>query len=234
MEINKAKVLITGGTSGLGYETAKLLKDHGATVTICGRHKERLEKACKELDVFGKQTDVANEKEIVDLVAFAIDKMNGLNVLINNAGIGTFAALTELTTADFKTIWETNVLGAMVAGREAAKHFVKVNTGNIINIASTAGHKGFAKGSAYCSSKFALVGLTECWRAELRKNNVRIMMVNPSEVITEFAGNIPEESKNTESKLKPIEIAHTILSMLQMNDIGFITEATVWATNPQS
>lgn len=234
MNISEAKVLITGGTSGLGYATAKLLKEQGATVTICGRDKNKLDKACKELDVFGQQTDVANESEIVSLVAFAIEKMHGLNVLVNNAGIGTFSSLAELTSEDFKNIWETNVLGAMVAGRETAKHFIKENTGNIINIASTAGHKGFANGSAYCSSKFALVGLTECWRAELRKHNVRVMMVNPSEVITEFGGNIPEESKNTDSKLKPIEIAHTILSMLQMNDVGFITEATVWATNPQS
>lgn len=234
MNIKDAKVLITGGTSGLGYATAKLLKEQGATVTICGRNESKLNKACKELDVFGKQTDVSNEKELIDLVSFAIEKMNGLNVLVNNAGIGTFAPLATLKSEDFKNIWETNVFGAMVAGREAAKHFIKENTGNIINIASTAGHKGFANGSAYCSSKFALVGLTECWRAELRKHNVRVMMVNPSEVITEFGGNIPEESKDTESKLKPIEIAHTIVSMLQMNDVGFITEATVWATNPQS
>lgn len=232
MNIKEAKVLITGGTSGLGYATAKLLKEQGATVTICGRDKNKLDKACKELDVFGEQTDVSKENEIISLVSFAIDKMNGLNVLINNAGIGTFAPLTELKSEDFKNIWEINVLGAMVAGREAAKHFIKENTGNIINIASTAGHKGFANGSAYCSSKFALVGLTECWRAELRKHNVRVMMVNPSEVITEFGGGKIEDKKETENKLKPLEIAHTIVSMLQMNDVGFITDATVWATNP--
>jgi 3-oxoacyl-[acyl-carrier protein] reductase len=232
MKINEAKVLITGGTSGIGYETAKHLKSLGALVTICGRDESKLKNAMEELDVFGKRTDVAAEQEVIDLVAFAKEKMGGLNVLVNNAGIGSFAPLAEINSEDFKKIWETNVLGAMVAGREAATHFIKENTGNIINIASTAGHKGFANGSAYCSSKFALVGLTECWRAELRKYNVRVMMVNPSEVVTEFGGSKPEERENIGRKLKPTEIAHTIVSMLQMNDVGFITDATVWATNP--
>ena len=112
------------------------------------------------------------------------------------------------------------------------KHFIAQNTGNIINISSTAGQKGFANGSAYAASKFALSGLTECWRAELRKSNIRVMQINPSEVVTDFGKNVGWDHGDVERKLKASEIAHVALAMLSMNDIGFITDASVWATNP--
>jgi 3-oxoacyl-[acyl-carrier protein] reductase len=127
------------------------------------------------------------------------------------------------------------VLGATLAARESARHFVAHGGGNIVNIASTAGSRGYAGGSAYCSSKFALSGLTECWRAELRTKNVRVMQVNPSEVLTDFsvnAGRAPRPGNNP-TKLQADDIAHTVASMLELDDRGFVTEATVWATNPR-
>lgn len=232
MNINEAKVLITGGTSGIGYATALLLKTHGAQVVICGRHQDTVEKASKELGVFGFKTDVSNESETEQLFDFAIKNMGGLNVLINNAGLGEFSPLVETSSEDFKRIWEINVLGAFLAGKLAAKHFIGQNTGNIINISSSAGKRGFANGSAYVASKFALSGLTECWRAELRPHNVRVMQINPSEVVTDFAEKLGNTYKNTDHKLKASEISHVIHAMLSMNDVGFITEASVWATNP--
>ena len=107
-------------------------------------------------------------------------------------------------------------------------------SGNIINISSTAGKKGFAYGTAYAATKFALKGMTECWQAELRKYNVRVMLVNPSEVQTEFsvnAGNGEREFNPT--KLLSEDIAHAVISALEMEDRGFITELTVFATNPK-
>lgn len=232
MDITKAKILITGGSSGLGYDAAKLLRQQGAQVVICGRNEGTIQQAAKELDVVGFKADVANEADVEQLFEFAINTMGGLNVLINNAGIGYFAPLTETTVEGFTNIWEINVKGAFLCGKQAAKYFVTQNTGNIINISSTAGSKGFANGSAYVASKFALSGLTECWRAELRKYNVRVMQVNPSEVITDFGNKLGNVPKDVERKLKPSEISHVISNMLSMNDVGFITDATVWATNP--
>lgn len=128
-----------------------------------------------------------------------------------------------------------NVTGAMITARECAKHFVKNNYGNIINISSTAGRSGFAQGTAYSASKFALSSMTECWRAELRKYNIRVMQVNPSEVQTNFVLNSGREAKqHNATKLEASEIAFTILAMLQMHDKGFITEATIFATNPMN
>lgn len=232
MDIKNAKVLVTGGSTGIGYETARILKEAGAQVVICGRNETAINNAAKELGVFGFKADVASEDDVNALFAFTIDKLGGLNTLVNNAGIGYMAPLVETTAEDFTKIWETNVRGAFFAGKAAAKYFISQNTGNIINISSTAGQKGFANGSAYVASKFALSGLTECWRAELRKNNIRVMQVNPSEVITEFGSKLGYEHSNVDHKLKPTEIAHVIVSMLAMNDVGFITDASVWATNP--
>ena len=233
MEISKAKVLITGGSSGIGYETAKLLRSQGAEVVICGRNEESILKAAKELDVHGFKADVPNEADVQALFDFTLKTLGGLNVLVNNAGLGYFAPLVSTSIDEFQSIWDVNVKGLVLCGQAAARHFVSENTGNIINISSSAGLKGFANGTAYVATKFAVTGITECWRAELRKNNVRVMQVNPSEVITDFGVKLGHTPKNIDSKLKPSEIAHVIHSMLSMNDVGFITDATVWATNPQ-
>lgn len=232
MKISDIKAIVTGGNSGIGYEIAKQLRAGGALVTICGQDQTTINSSCTELDLFGKKTDVSDEREVQALVDFAVEKMCGLNVLVNNAGVGYMAPLTETDVDAFTKIWEINVKGAMLVARACAIHFVQENTGNIINIASTAGSKGFAGGSAYCSSKFALSALTECWRAELRKNNVRVMQINPSEVVTPFMDEEKKERINPEKKLKPAHIAHAALAMLSMDDVGFITDTTVWASNP--
>jgi len=232
MDLNTAKVIITGGSTGIGYETARQLISKGAKVVICSRNKSQIEKAAQEIGAIGIQADISNEDEVKALFKKANEQLGGLNVLINNAGIGYLAPLTETSEADFSRIWETNVKGAFLVGKEAANYFIAQNEGNIINIASTARQKGFATGTAYCASKFAVSAMTECWRAELRKNNIRVMQVNPSEVVTPFGAKLGYEAQNVDSKLKPSEIAHTIVSMLEMDNVGFITDATVWATNP--
>jgi 3-oxoacyl-[acyl-carrier protein] reductase len=128
----------------------------------------------------------------------------------------------------------TNVTGAMLMAREAAKHFVARKSGNIINIGSTAGVRGAAKGTAYYGSKFALRGMTECWRAELRQHNIRVMLVNPSEVLTDFyaTAGLPQDKENV-TKLQGGDIAHAVRSALEMDDRGFMIELTVFATNPK-
>ncbi len=234
MNLKDAKVLVTGGTSGIGYETAKLLIAEGAVVAICGRDEIRTAIAAQEIGATPIQCDVRNEKDVRRMVSTAIDVFGGFNVVVNNAAYGIFGALVDIETSKFDDIWETNVRGAMLVGRECAKHFVKQQTGNIINISSTAGLNGFAGGTAYVASKFALKGMTECWRAELRPHNIRVMLVNPSEVQTNFVVNSGRDARpHSNSKLEAEEIAHTIISMLKMNDRGFITEATVFATNPK-
>ncbi len=235
MKLETAKVLITGGNTGLGFATAKLLKEKGAAVVITGRNPETLAQAAKELNVKAIQADVSHEQEVIKMVKEAHEHLGGLNVLINNAGFGYFKSLTEMDREGFERVFATNVTGAMLAGRECAKIFTAQQNGNIINIASTAGRAGFAMGTAYAASKFALAGMTECWRAELRPHNVRVMLVNPSEVQTGFSENAGRDARPfNPTKLQAEDIAHTICSLLQLDDRAFVTEATVWATNPKN
>ena len=234
MNIDQAKVLITGGTTGIGYETAKLLRAQGASVVICGRNEDTVKSAAAELDVFGIKADVDNVEEIEAMFTFAIEKMGGLNVLINNAGLGHIGSLLDTTLEDFTNIWITNTRSIFVCGQLAARHFIQQNEGNIINIASMAAVNGFANGSAYSSSKAAITGLTNSWRAELRKFNIRVTQINPSEVISSFSEKIGYTSSAPESKLKGLEIAQVIVSTLALNGVAMIPEINVWATNPGS
>lgn len=229
MKIDSVRALVTGGSSGIGREIARGIIERGGKAVICGRDVAKLEAAAKEIGAVAVAADVAVESEAVQLVKRTIDVFGGeYDVLVNNAGFGTFAPLVETSLDEMQRIFATNVFGAMVVARESARHFVSRQSGNIINISSSAGRRGYAGGTAYAASKFALSGMTECWRAELRKSNVRVMQIDPSEVQTEFFRGRPY----SERKLRASEIAHAALAMLEMDDRGFITELAVWATNP--
>ncbi|MFZ2492781.1 MAG: SDR family oxidoreductase [Thermoanaerobaculia bacterium] len=228
MKIEDVRALVTGGSSGIGREVADQLIKRGAKVVICGRDAAKVEQSAKEIGAIGIAADVSVEEQAVRLVRESVERLGGYNVLVNNAGFGSFAPLVDTTLDDMQRMFATNVFGAMVVARESARWFVKQSRGNIVNISSSAGRRGFAGGTAYVASKFALSGMTECWRAELRKSNVRVMQIDPSEVQTEFFSGRPF----SERKLRSIEIAHAAIAMLEMDDRGFITELAVWATNP--
>ncbi|HET7553485.1 MAG TPA: SDR family oxidoreductase [Gemmatimonadaceae bacterium] len=233
MNLETAKVLVTGGSSGIGLATAKHLAAAGARVAICGRRARTIEAAARASGALPIVADVSREDDVTRLVETVVRELGGYDTLINNAGFGRFAPLLETTIDDFRSVWETNVLGAMLAARESTRHFVAQRRGNIVNVASTSGQRGGANGSAYASSKFALAGLTQVWRAELRQYNVRVMQINPSEVLTEFRANSGRAGQaENPTKLHADDIAQVIASMLALEDRGFITDATVWATNP--
>jgi 3-oxoacyl-[acyl-carrier protein] reductase len=234
VDLKNAAVLVTGGSCGIGLETARILRQRGARVAVCARHKEMLEAAAKEIDALPIVADVSKEDDVQRMIGEVVKEFSDYNVLINNAGFGAFAPLVELSSEEFFHVWQTNVLGAMVVARESAKHFIGRSYGNIVNLSSTAGQRGFANGTAYCSSKFAVQAMTECWRAELRQHNIRVMQVNPSEVLTNFGEDEASQGKaDNPSKLHAQDIAQLIASMLEIDDRGFVTDSTIWATNPK-
>lgn len=232
MDIKDKVVLVTGGNSGLGKETAILLKNSGAKVIITGRNHDKTKKVADDNGLTPFDCDVTNDKQINNLFSFIKDEYGRLDVLVNNAGIGKRKALEEITREDMREVYEVNVLGATIMAQNAAEMMRKQQSGDIINIASTASLKGYPTGSIYSSSKFALRSLTQCWQGELRKDNIRVIQVNPSEVPTAFGVEDRNEKPLEEKKLTPMEIAHTIKSVIEMDKRGYIPEVTVHATNP--
>lgn len=232
MNLKDAKILLTGGSSGLGKAMAEVLTEAGAKVLITGRNAEKVAKVAQEIGCLGLAFDVADYDVLASKAAESVKQLGGIDVLINNAGIGEFPALGEIKLEHFERVFSINVFGLTLLTQEILPHFKKQGSGHIINIASTAALKGFAKGSIYSASKFALRSLTQCWQAELRPLNIRVLQVNPSEVPTAFFNTNREEKPNEDHKLTPTEIAYSIKSVLEMDDRGMIPELSVWATNP--
>jgi 3-oxoacyl-[acyl-carrier protein] reductase len=234
MDLKSAAVLVTGGSCGIGFETARLLRERGARVAICARHEGPLNAAAEQLGAVPIVADVGREDDVTRMIQQVIKEFDDYNVLVNNAGFGAFTPLIELSSEELLRVWQTNVLGSMLCARESARHFISRSYGNIINISSTAGQKGVANGTAYCSTKFAVGAMTECWRAELRQHNIRVMQVNPSEVQTNF-GAVESSTPKPQNPTKLIapDIAELIAAMLETPDRGFVTDTTIWATNPK-
>lgn len=232
MKLKDKKILLTGGSSGIGKATAIDLIQAGAQVVITGRDEEKLMQTAKEIGAIPLAFDVSEYETIPEKVAEAVAKLGGLDVLINNAGIGNFDLLDNLTIHQFENIYSVNVFGLALLTQEVVKYFKARDRGDIVNIASMAATKGFSHGTVYASSKFALRGMTQCWQQELRKHNIRVMLINPSEVPTAFNQEDRTERDDIEGKLTSKEIAHTVRFALEMDDRGFIPELSVWATNP--
>ena len=233
MNLEDATAVVTGGSSGIGRAIAHALIAAGARVAITGRQQDRLTQAARELGAHPIQADVSRELDVQRTMKEVLQTFGHLDILVNNAGSGFFKPLVDMELAGFERTFATNVTGAMLMGREAARHFVGRNKGHIVNIGSTASHRGAPNGSAYYASKFALRGMTECWRAELRKHNIRVFLVNPSEVVTNFGAAAGFDQKDNATKLRAEDIGQAVKAVLEMNDRGFTTELTVFATNPQ-
>lgn len=224
--------IITGGSSGLGKAFAHELKINFADVVITGRDKDKLKKVAEELGCSYFHADVTKDEDIDALIDFTLKKYNRLDGLINNAGIGGWSPIEELTREKMREVYEVNVFGAAIMGAKVAEIFKNQKFGTIVNIASTASLKGYKNGSIYASSKFALRGLTQCWQAELRPFNIRVIQINPSEVPTAFGASDRVERELEENKLSPKEIADVLISSLKMDERGFVPEVSVFATNP--
>jgi 3-oxoacyl-[acyl-carrier protein] reductase len=232
MDLDGKKALVTGGSEGIGRAIAAALVAEGCDVTITGRRRAPLEAAAREVGAGWIAGDVGREEDAARTVREFVARHGRIDILVNNAGFGAFAPLVDTALGRMEEVFRTNVFGAFLMAREAARHFVAQGSGNLVNISSTAGLRGFPGGTAYASSKFALRGMTECWREELRRHGVRVLLVNPSEVVTGFAGKSGRAQDPSPRKLRPKEVADAVVGALRLDDRGFVPELSVWATNP--
>ena len=233
MKLKNKNILITGGTSGIGRRTAEVLASKGANVLVTGRSPEKLDRMKEKSNILSLQFDLSKSSEIPNKAKECLNLFSGqIDVLINNAGIGDFGPVDELDMTTFLQVFNTNVFGLALLTKELVSVMKNQNEGTIINIGSSASIRGFKNGSVYSASKFAVRALSQCWQAELRPYNIRVCQVNPSEVTTAFAQKNRKERAEIDNKLAPEEIAHTIVSILEMRNKGFVPEVNIWATNP--
>lgn len=233
MNLKGKNVIVTGGSLGIGKETAKALVEKGANVLITGRSEDRLLKAKLYCNAETIEFDISDFDNIPKFAKECLSILeNRVDVLINNAGIGVRSSIEELNIDDFLKVFNVNVFGLSLFTKEIVPLMKENKSGTIINIGSTASLKGYQTGSIYSASKFAVRCLSQCWQAELRPFNIRVCQVNPSEVTTAFGNTSRIERPEVHNKLTPKEVSHSIVSAIEMDNRGFINELNIWATNP--
>ena len=233
MNVHGKNIIITGGSLGIGKETAFQLLKKGANVLVTGRSIDRLQNAFINSNAKLISFDMSDIDNLNLNAQRCLDIFNGnVDVLINNAGIGVRKSIDKLTFNDFLNVYNVNVFGLSLFTKEIVKVMKIQKKGTIINIGSTASLKGYKEGSIYASSKFALRCLSQCWQSELRPYNIRVCQINPSEVTTAFGSLERVEREDVHNKLTSKEIAHSIISAIEMDERGFINELNIWATNP--
>jgi 3-oxoacyl-[acyl-carrier protein] reductase len=221
--------LVTGGSRGIGRAIAFRLASLGASVAICGRDRTALAKSADGLAksgtrVFFKVTDVTSSSQIAELVAAAETALGPISILVNNAGVGLFGPAHEKTEADWDHVLDTNLKSVFLVTRAVAPSMIRRGAGDIINISSLAGKNTFAGGGIYCASKWGLMGLTGCMAEDLRNHGIRVSVICPGSVATEFSGHSPKDPSKV---LCPEDVAHAVEAIVTQGPGSFLSEMHV-------
>jgi len=215
----KGKVaVVTGGSRGIGYCIAERLLQEGANVYICGRDAQILKKSLENLraqsggQIEGMAVDVSRYEECRKLVRTAAERFGGIDLLVNNAGIGIMKPVDQLTPAEWDATIHTNLSGVFYCCREAIPVMRQRGGGYIFNISSLAGVNPFAGGSAYNASKFGLNGFSEAMMQDVRYDGIRVSYIMPGSVDTDFGG-APGERPRQSWKLTGGDIAKAVVDL---------------------
>ncbi len=235
--ITGKNALVTGAGKGIGRAIALALAQEGVNVALLARTESQVQEVAKEVEARGVKAlslaaDVADRAAVEAAVAQTEATLGTIDILINNAGIGTFAKLVDMAPAEWEHIIQVNLMGTYYTTRAVLPGMIARETGDIINISSTAGLRGAATTSAYSASKFAVMGLTESLMQEVRKHNIRVSALTPSTVATELAISNKLTNGNPDKVMQPEDLAEFIVSQLKLNRRIFIKEAGMWSTNP--
>jgi 3-oxoacyl-[acyl-carrier protein] reductase len=229
--------LVTGATRGIGRAIAKMLLEEGAQVAICGRQQSAVDQAVTDLysetggKVAGKAADVRNHEDIAGLFRFVDTHFGGLDVLVNNAGVGVFQSVSDLSVEDWQATLDTNLSGVFYCCREAFPRFQIRGGGYIVNISSLAGKNAFAGGSAYNASKFGLNGFTEAMMLDKRNDNVRVSYIMPGSVATDFSGHGTDSGSDW--KIHSEDIAEIVRTLLKIPERTLISRVEVRPSKPK-
>jgi len=194
-EVRDARILITGASRGIGEAAAVELARRGARLAIAARSESALQRVARRLNTNGSEvhvipTDVSKEAEVRAMVASAEEALGGLDVLVNNAGLGLSGPVKDIKPEDFRYIIEVNVVAALVATQAALPAMLRRKAGHIVNVGSVASHIATPKLGGYSASKFALKALSDAMRMELRSRGIKVSLICPGLIKTEFVANV--------------------------------------------
>lgn len=229
--------LITGAGRGIGRATALAFAKEGINVGLVGRTLENLQKVAEELKAYDVKVamataDVANLESITAAVESIRAELGAIDILVNNAGISKFGKFLELSPEDWTNIVDVNLKGVYYTTRAVLPEMIERQTGDIINISSTAGQKGAPITSAYSASKAAVIGMSESLMLEVRKHNIRVVTLTPSTVATDMAVELQLTDGNPEKVMQAEDLADLMVAQLKLHPRVVLKHAGLWSTNP--
>ena len=211
--------LVSGGTKGIGEAIVRDLLEAGFKVAFTARSAQDVASLEKELShgatgrVLGLEADVRSPEGCQAVVERLVNEFGGLDVLVNNAGVGRFAPIQEMSLEDWHVQIDTNLSGVFFLSRAAIPHLKRSSDAWVLNIGSLAGRNPFAGGAAYNASKFGRLGMTEAMMLDLRYEGIRVSLIMPGSVDTGFGGR--PEGKKTGWALTPEDVSRAVLDLLR-------------------
>jgi 3-oxoacyl-[acyl-carrier protein] reductase len=236
MNIKGKSAVVTGSTKGIGRAIAEALVREGASVCVSARDVDEIERAVDELGdlgdarVTGAVCDVRDYESVRALFAHAVAELGGVDVLVNNAGVGKFGRVDAMSPEDFRAVLETNLFGVFYCCREAIPLMKERGGGYVVNISSLAGANPHPEMAAYNASKFALNGFSEALMQEVRQDGIKVSYVMPGSVNTAFGGDVPDESKSWQ--LQPADIARVVLDLLRHDERSLPSRVEIRPSRP--
>ncbi len=236
MDLKNKTAIVTGGTRGIGRGIANSLVTEGINVCIGARNRSEIDEAVETLSsqgrgrITGLVCDVRNYPQVRSLFERTVADFGGLDILINNAGIGKFGLIEEMSPEDFCAVLETNLFGVYYCCHEAIPLMKRRGGGYIINLSSLAGANPHPRMAAYNASKFGLNGFSEALMQEVRHEGIKVSYIMPGSVNTEFGGDTPGEDKSWQ--LCPEDIARVVLDLLRHDERSLPSRVEIRPSKP--
>lgn len=236
MDLKGKTAIVTGGTKGIGRGIAEALVREGVNVFISARSRHEIDETVAELlslkqgRATGIVADVCNYSQIKAMFELAVSQLGGLDILINNAGIGLIQTVEEMSPEDFRSVLETNIFGVFYCCHEAIPLLKKRGGGYIINMSSLAGTNAHPQMAAYNASKFGLNGFSEALMQEVRHDGIKVSYIMPGSVNTEFAGDQPSDANSWQ--LQPSDIARVVIDLLQHDPRSLVSRVEIRPSKP--
>jgi 3-oxoacyl-[acyl-carrier protein] reductase len=237
MNFSGAAIVVTGATEGIGRAIAFALGRAGARLAICARTEANVRRTVAELssdgiDAVGMGCDVSDPDAVAAFASFVTVQRGTPQVLVNNAGIGRFRPLEELSVEDWDATMAVNVRSLFLMSRAFVPAMKQAQSGAIVNIASLAGRNGFEGGTAYCASKHAVLGFSKALMFEVRNRNIRVIAICPGSVATPFMDKQSRSNVNRDRVLTADDVAHTVMATLTLPERALVSELDIRPTNP--